>query len=136
MNDPGLDDAIADEAVALDHTSSNKKDQTDQDATTRDAKYPQVARWWFASTTYPLTAVCQLLPCVSSTLSLALIRMLTISTGHIRPNGQRFQHMLPIPTMANGPHKHRRSKRPRSKMVRKPKDSHLLQMPHINLEHK
>ncbi|KAJ6009436.1 hypothetical protein N7522_004452 [Penicillium canescens] len=56
MNDPGFDDAIADEAVALDHTSSSQKDQTDQDATTRDAKYPQTARWWFASTTYPLTA--------------------------------------------------------------------------------
>lgn len=53
MNDPGLDDAIADEAVALDHTSANQKDQTDE-----DAEYPQAARWWFASTVYPLTAVC------------------------------------------------------------------------------
>jgi potassium channel subfamily K len=58
MNDPGLDDAIADEAVALDHTSANQKDQTDEDASTRDAEYPQAARWWFASTVYPLTAVC------------------------------------------------------------------------------
>ncbi|KAJ5306357.1 hypothetical protein PENANT_c017G09745 [Penicillium antarcticum] len=56
MNDPGLDDAIADEAVALDNTSSNHKDKANQDALTQDAKYPQAARWWFASTVYPLTA--------------------------------------------------------------------------------
>ncbi|KAJ5766780.1 uncharacterized protein N7511_004396 [Penicillium nucicola] len=56
MNDPGLDDAVADEAVALDTTSSNRQDQSDQDSSTRDAKYPRAARWWFASTIYPLTA--------------------------------------------------------------------------------
>jgi potassium channel subfamily K len=57
MNDPGLDDAIADEAVALDNTSGDQKAQTDQDESSPDAKYPKAARWWFASTIYPLTAV-------------------------------------------------------------------------------
>jgi potassium channel subfamily K len=57
MNDPGLDDAIADEAVALD--SSDQKEKANQDGKLSDSKYPQAARWWFASTAYPLMAVCQ-----------------------------------------------------------------------------
>lgn len=59
MNDPGLDDAIADEAVALDHTSSDQKEKTNQDGKSSDSKYPLAARWWLASTAYPLMAVCQ-----------------------------------------------------------------------------
>lgn len=57
MNDPGLDDAIADEARALDHNSSSvEKDDTRE----IDASYPHAARWWLASTAYPLIAVCSL----------------------------------------------------------------------------
>ncbi|KAF3390630.1 Outward-rectifier potassium channel TOK1 [Penicillium rolfsii] len=53
MNDPGLDDAIADEANALDHTSpSDEKDDTRE----IDAHHPHAARWWLASTAYPLAA--------------------------------------------------------------------------------
>ncbi|KAI2786494.1 hypothetical protein POX_g08880 [Penicillium oxalicum] len=53
MNDPGLDDAIADEARALDHNSSSvEKDDTRE----IDASYPHAARWWLASTAYPLIA--------------------------------------------------------------------------------
>lgn len=55
MNDPGLDDAIADEANALDHTTSyDEKDDTRE----VDAQQPHAGRWWLASTAYPLAAVC------------------------------------------------------------------------------
>jgi potassium channel subfamily K len=57
MNDPGLDDAIADEAGALDHTSSHKKENPDQDEKSSGPQYPQAARWWLANTAYPLMAV-------------------------------------------------------------------------------
>ncbi|OOQ85072.1 putative ion channel [Penicillium brasilianum] len=53
MNDPGLDDAVAAEANALDHTSShNEKGDTRE----IDAHHPHAARWWLASTAYPLAA--------------------------------------------------------------------------------
>ncbi|KAK9848119.1 hypothetical protein MYU51_017077 [Penicillium brevicompactum] len=55
MNDPGLDDAIADEAVALDQSSGQQKD-TDADGRSLGSQYPQAARWWLASTAYPLMA--------------------------------------------------------------------------------
>lgn len=54
MNDPGLDDAITDEANALDRTSPyDEKDDTRE----VDARHPRAARWWLASTAYPLAAV-------------------------------------------------------------------------------
>ncbi|KAJ5512825.1 hypothetical protein N7463_002377 [Penicillium fimorum] len=58
MNDPGLDDAIADEAVALDHTSSSPNHEIDENdkSLQQDAEYQQAARWWLASTAYPLLA--------------------------------------------------------------------------------
>ncbi|KAJ5357501.1 hypothetical protein N7541_004659 [Penicillium brevicompactum] len=56
MNDPGLDDAIADEAVALDQSSGQQKDTTDADGRSPGSQYPQAARWWLASTAYPLMA--------------------------------------------------------------------------------
>lgn len=56
MNDPGLDDAIADEAGALDYGpgqgSAENSEKTDV-----DAQHPHAARWWLASTAYPLAAV-------------------------------------------------------------------------------
>ncbi|CAG8028911.1 unnamed protein product [Penicillium salamii] len=55
MNDPGLDDAIADEAVALDEASTNPKERTGPDGKP-SSQYPQAARWWLASTAYPLMA--------------------------------------------------------------------------------
>ena len=59
MNDPGLDDAIADEANALDHTTPyDEKDDTRE----VDAHHPHAARWWLASTAYPLAAVCYTRP--------------------------------------------------------------------------
>ncbi|KAJ6124283.1 hypothetical protein N7471_011600 [Penicillium samsonianum] len=58
MNDPGLDDAVADEAVALDCTSSspNQKIDENDNSLQNDAQYQQAARWWLASTAYPLVA--------------------------------------------------------------------------------
>ncbi|KAJ5116321.1 hypothetical protein N7456_000669 [Penicillium angulare] len=62
MNDPGLDDAIADEANALDEFSSSSRREDNSpgasnekalQATTQDAL---AARWWLASTAYPLAA--------------------------------------------------------------------------------
>lgn len=63
MNDPGLDDAVADEAVALDCTSSspNQKIDENDNSSQNDAQYQQAARWWLASTAYPLVAVCRTL---------------------------------------------------------------------------
>lgn len=93
MNDPGLDDAIADEANALDHTSPH-----DQKNDTReiDAQHPHAARWWLASTAYPLAAVCN--PC---SLWKSVPRS-DLSPGHVRANVQRFQYLLSIATMAHG----------------------------------
>ena len=62
MNDPGLDDAIADEAVALDQSSGQQKDTTDADGRSPGSQYPQAARWWLASTAYPLMAVSLIQP--------------------------------------------------------------------------
>ncbi|KAJ5469690.1 hypothetical protein N7539_009308 [Penicillium diatomitis] len=53
MNDPGLDDAIADEAHALDHNSSPDEKDNSREI---DASHPHAARWWLASTAYPLIA--------------------------------------------------------------------------------
>lgn len=58
MNDPGLDDAIADEPVALDEASTNPKERRGPEGKL-SSQYPQAARWWLASTAYPLMAVCQ-----------------------------------------------------------------------------
>jgi potassium channel subfamily K len=65
MNDPGLDDAIADEANALDQYSSQAKPEdtssagcTDKKQRQLDSASPVAARWWLASTVYPLAAVC------------------------------------------------------------------------------
>lgn len=61
MNDPGLDDAIADEANALDlRPSSRDKGSTTSGKNTAspslDSQQSLKARWWLASTAYPLTA--------------------------------------------------------------------------------
>jgi potassium channel subfamily K len=53
MNDPGLDDAVADEAGALDYVRSGDR----RENTEVDARHPHAARWWLASTAYPLAAV-------------------------------------------------------------------------------
>ena len=54
MNDPGLDDAIAEEADTLDQTA---KGQTNEKQDHADVEAHQGARWWLASTAYPLIAV-------------------------------------------------------------------------------
>ncbi|KAJ5639642.1 uncharacterized protein N7484_007504 [Penicillium longicatenatum] len=62
MNDPGLDDAIADEANALDQYSSQAQPEDTSSAGGTDKKQrqldssPVAARWWLASTVYPLAA--------------------------------------------------------------------------------
>ena len=68
MNEPGFDDAIADEAVALDRTASSPNQMTDEidKSSQHDAQYQQAARWWLASTAYPLIAVCRNLLGLSS----------------------------------------------------------------------
>ncbi|KAJ5572678.1 hypothetical protein N7450_009662 [Penicillium hetheringtonii] len=53
MNDPGLDDAIAEEASTLDQSARGQKNEKQDHA---DAEAHQGARWWLASTAYPLTA--------------------------------------------------------------------------------
>lgn len=64
MNDPGLDDAIADEAHALDQHSPQAQPEdtnsTDKTACEVDTSSPLAARWWLASTVYPLAAVCNI----------------------------------------------------------------------------
>ena len=57
MNDPGLDDAVADEAGALDQPSGRHESQNDENQALVDNEYPEAARWWLASTAYPLAAV-------------------------------------------------------------------------------
>ncbi|KAJ6114940.1 hypothetical protein N7486_000718 [Penicillium sp. IBT 16267x] len=63
MNDPGLDDAIADGANALDQYSpqAQPKDASsascdDKKSSQPDPSSPLAARWWLASTIYPLAA--------------------------------------------------------------------------------
>ncbi|CDM30159.1 hypothetical protein DTO013E5_8175 [Penicillium roqueforti] len=58
MNEPGFDDAIADEAVALDRTASSPNQKIDEinKLSQHDTEYQQAARWWLASTAYPLVA--------------------------------------------------------------------------------
>lgn len=62
MNDPGLDDAIADEAHALDQyspqTQPEDTNSTDKTPYQLDPSSPLAARWWLASTVFPLAAVC------------------------------------------------------------------------------
>ncbi|KAJ5297008.1 uncharacterized protein N7443_007901 [Penicillium atrosanguineum] len=55
MNDPGLDDAIADEAGALDN-GSGQASAENRESTEVDVSHPHAARWWLASTAYPLAA--------------------------------------------------------------------------------
>ena len=57
MNDPGLDDAIADEAGVLDY-GSGQENTENWESTEVDSSHPHAARWWLASTAYPLAAVC------------------------------------------------------------------------------
>ncbi|KAJ6031395.1 hypothetical protein N7540_002127 [Penicillium herquei] len=63
MNDPGLDDAIADEANVLDQYSSPSQHRDNSTVSTKDTKthqqdtqHPLAPRWWLASTAYPLAA--------------------------------------------------------------------------------
>ncbi|KAJ5288631.1 hypothetical protein N7478_001661 [Penicillium angulare] len=62
MNDPGLDDAIADEANALDEFSSSSRREDNSAAASNEKALEQTsqdalsARWWLASTAYPLAA--------------------------------------------------------------------------------
>ncbi|KAJ5624366.1 hypothetical protein N7510_000675 [Penicillium lagena] len=56
MNDPGLDDAVADEAGVLDQPSGRHDTQNDENQAPVDNEYPEAARWWLASTAYPLAA--------------------------------------------------------------------------------
>ncbi|KAJ5613689.1 hypothetical protein N7528_007343 [Penicillium herquei] len=63
MNDPGLDDAIADEANVLDQFSSQSQQRDNSTVSTKgskghqqDAQRPLSPRWWLASTAYPLAA--------------------------------------------------------------------------------
>lgn len=60
MNDPGLDDAIANEASVLDQSSSGQPDKSiisNEKQDGPDADIPHAGRWWLASTAYPLAAV-------------------------------------------------------------------------------
>ncbi|KAJ5772263.1 hypothetical protein N7520_002792 [Penicillium odoratum] len=63
MNDPGLDDAIAEESEVLDqHPSQGRRENNSTVSDSNGKPYQQdssnslSARWWFASTVYPLTA--------------------------------------------------------------------------------
>lgn len=60
MNDPGLDDAVADEANALDLPESNDKNISshgqDPSSPSLDSQQSLWGRWWLASTAYPLIA--------------------------------------------------------------------------------
>ncbi|KAJ5918329.1 hypothetical protein N7454_010704, partial [Penicillium verhagenii] len=63
MNDPGLDDAIAEEAGALDQSSSQTHPGNNSTASSTtpkayqlDKECPLQARWWLACTVYPLAA--------------------------------------------------------------------------------
>ncbi|KAJ5820308.1 hypothetical protein N7474_005899 [Penicillium riverlandense] len=56
MNDPGLDDAVADEAGALDQPFGRQDSQNGENQAPVDHRHPEAARWWLASTAYPLTA--------------------------------------------------------------------------------
>ncbi|KAJ5594373.1 uncharacterized protein N7459_000581, partial [Penicillium hispanicum] len=58
MNGPGLDSAIADGADALDQETSGRENHgQDQQERQRETHHPLPARWWLASTAYPLAAV-------------------------------------------------------------------------------
>lgn len=64
MNNPGPNDAIADDAITNDAIANeaNALDRTspyDEKDDTREvnAHHPHAARWWLASTAYPLAAV-------------------------------------------------------------------------------
>lgn len=103
MNDPGLDDAIADEANALDRNSpqvqpedSNSTSYTDKTPGQLDTSGPLPAQWWLASTVYPLAAVC------TFHIAVSVYGVLT-KTGNIWANGQCIQRMLSSTNMANGP---------------------------------
>ncbi|KAJ5111037.1 hypothetical protein N7532_001572 [Penicillium argentinense] len=60
MNDPGLDDAVAGEAHALDLVADDQVANSiasGDDAENRiDTEVPHAGRWWLASTAYPLVA--------------------------------------------------------------------------------
>lgn len=55
MNDPGFDDAVADQADTLDRTSRQRNEENEFEG---DPQYPLAGRWWLASTLFPLIAVC------------------------------------------------------------------------------
>lgn len=56
MNDPGLDGVVADEAGTVDQ--SHTVEEREQHEV--ESSHPHAARWWLASTAYPLAAVCDL----------------------------------------------------------------------------
>jgi len=96
MNDPGLDDAVADEAGALDQPPGRQETQNDENQAPVDHRHPEAARWWLASTAYPLAAVRN----PSTSLKKFLTDSSTI-TGYFWAAGQRIQHLLPSTALEN-----------------------------------
>lgn len=104
MNDAGLDPAIQDAAKEADG-DGNENSRTQIDDSTylhwaskdRDlAQFLQPARWWFASTEIPLTAVsgiCDLSPSGRG--------LLNDAPGYLRTYGQCFQCALAVPALEN-----------------------------------
>lgn len=61
MNDPGLDEALANEAHALDRQSNFDTSRRFSSVAREhrlDAQRPLDMQWWLASSAYPLAAVC------------------------------------------------------------------------------
>ena len=107
MNDPGLDDAIADEANALDqYPSSPRRKQSvassqDRKPDQLDNQRPLAARWWLASTAYPLAAVC-----IFSMMRIEHSPILTLIQGTFGPMASAFNIGCLAQTwrMEPGPH--------------------------------
>lgn len=59
MNDPGLDGVVSEEAGTLDQSRSAKERGQHE----VESSHPHAARWWLASTAYPLAAVCEFSIC-------------------------------------------------------------------------
>ena len=94
MNDPGLDKPISNNAKKIER-GEEEGGNDDYDQSFLDPRYVKFglssltkqadrsrSRWWFASTAFPLLAVCSSKESVLS-LEMALIRL----PGHIRSNG-------------------------------------------------
>lgn len=60
MNDPGLDGPIANDADAIEARKRREEDNDPEEEEEREAEesYLSPSRWWFASTAFPLLAVC------------------------------------------------------------------------------